>query len=220
MFNRKSYKVLRVEIVNSLKQYDCTTVTEITLSDIEFIKSVLLPIKAKLSAGLQDNIRQNHNQINNYQFGYADRCMQEIRECEVSIAYRYLEDFFDIKYSCKVCNYSELVVGVILTNNILLLCDVVRREFEEKYNFMQSLLDRRSFVDEVVKEIKSTTDLDGRFEFWLSYGHKIPFTEYIGLTVEEEKYWNDSIKDTFLIIANSRKKGVSIDSYLESYCNK
>lgn len=219
----KENMILRSDIANMLKQYECeeSWKKEFTKSDLEFIKQLLLPVKATLIKGLQNyNVKRNLT-LNEYAYGYADRCIQNVRDGDLYWALEYLTSFFDIaSIFITYCSYSELIVGTLLVSNILGLCDKRLTEII-KTEQQISLPHGKHFIKKCVSDGQCIDNLEyelrqAGYDFYSTSS----FKDYFDLTDEEYNFIRKSMLESFRAIIACRRNDVSIKHYEENIQDK
>lgn len=207
--------VKQSEIVNMLKQYRRNEIwpTKLSKADLEFIKTLLLPVKARLIQGLQDYQGGCRIEFDEYQFDYADKCIQSIRDGDFCRALNWLTSIFKPDSPFRTyCNYSELIVNLLLVSNLIEMCDQMLEKMIETEKCSNS---KEGLIQEAVSDVRQLDDLASRLEFWHEYRHTESLMEYLGLTDEENDFIHKSLYEAIRAVVACRKSNVSIKDYAE-----
>jgi hypothetical protein len=210
--------VMREEISNMLKQFDYDAKDGFPLSqaDIDFMKTILLPIKAKLTVGLQDSAYKDDLHLNKYQLDYSGDCVKYLRKSNISWAYRELQHFFGTEvYDHDCCCYAEIIIGIILITNTLLLCDLMLEKLNSEQKQAQVWYST-SFLKKLSQGTKTVEDFADEVKFWIKYHSEIPLTIYLGFTYDEKAYFKNALFEALKNIISSRKNKTSIETYLKA----
>lgn len=224
MFGKSKEKevglVSRSEIANMLKQYQRNEIspTKLSKADLEFIKTLLLPVKARLIKGLQDYSGGRNIDFDEYQFDYADKCIQSIREGDLHWALNWLTSIYKCGSPFQTyCNYSELIVNLLLVSNLIEMCDRMLEKMTEIEKWSNS---KEGLIQEAVSDVRQLDDLESRLEFWHEYRHNESLMEYLGLTDEENNFIQKSLCEAIRAVVACRKNNVSINDYAERIQDK
>jgi hypothetical protein len=213
----KDNLISRSKIANMLKQYQRNerSGAKLSTADIEFIKTLLLPVKAELIKGLQGyNVKRNI-EYNEYQYDYADKCIQCIRDSNLEWALKWFICIYDCSYPFRTyCGYSELIVGMLLVSNIIGLCDKMLAEIDKSRQLTASISEK-SLIQEAISDARCLNDLDYKIDRWRRYYSEISFQEYFSLTDSEYVFIHKSLLEAFRAIVACRKNGLSMETYVE-----
>lgn len=212
MFNKK-FVVSRHQLADDLKQFAEKEHFDKTysLADLDFMKTTLLPIKAKLIQGTQLYNRKDTNYITDNIFDCANLCLECLQHGHLGSAYEQFMCFFDFGIH-DVCSYSELAIGVLLVNSILDACNYRIEEYS-------NLLKKSQFSEGKEALECAVTETESKFAFdtleselrWYSKHPDIgSFQLYFGLSDKEYKFIHNSCLKAFKVIVDSRRKGVDI----------
>ena len=218
----KNNLVSRNEIANMLKQYQSDEISEAKISrtDIDFIKSLLLPVKAKMIQGLQTYDVKRHIEYDEYQYKAADGCIKSICDDDLKWALKWFTSIYDCRYfSLTYCSYSELVVGVLLISNMIRLSDRLLAEMD-KSALVASASPEKNLIQNAVSDMSCINDLDHKIAFWHNYCSEFSLKEYFGLTDSEDVYVRKSLMEAFRAIVVCRKNNLSIEAYVEKIQEK
>lgn len=217
---KESGLVKQNEIANMLKQYRRKEIwpTKPSKADLEFIKTLLLPVKARLIQGLQDYQGECKIKFDEYQFDYADKCIQSIRDGDLCRALNWLTSIFKPDSPFRTyLNYSELIVNLLLVSNLIEMCD----QMLEKMAVIEKWSDsKEGLIQEAISDVRQLDDLVSRMEFWHEYRHTESLMEYLGLTDEENDFIQKSLYEAVRTVVACRKNNVSIKDYAERIQDK
>ena len=213
MRTKKSNLVKRQQITNMLRQFNDDLEVNCSKSDIDFIKSMLLHIKAKLIQGLQNYDVPNDVKYDEYQYKYSDSCIQSIRNNDLKWALKWFTEIYDCNFPFHTyCNYSELIVSTLLISNIIGLCDSLLSKMDKPALTASS---GKNLIQDVMSGIRRLSDLDSEIESWHSCFPELSFKTYFGLTDDESTYVGKCVFEAFRAIVACRKNGLSMKAYME-----
>lgn len=214
--------VKRKEIADMLKQFSSGESYEKVSSkaDIDFIKSVLLPVKAKLIKGKQDFETRDHMNLKQFQTSDVTSCMRGIQRNDLEWAYNWLQNFFDYDFAGDncCCNYNELYTGILLINKLLELCDSKLLEMEKAEVYPHGY--GSYLLDKAEKGSITPQSLFGEWENWHKQHSYFSPQDYFHLSDGEAAFFSESILSIFYVIIYCRKHQENIRSYTENERNE
>lgn len=220
--NSNSVLIGRKEIADSLDQFQQIEDFQhhYSKADIEFLKSLLLPIKAKMITGLQNYKSKNHFPLSKYQYNYVDKCIQYSQENDVYWSLKNLKEFFSIGTSEQIlCSDNELIAGVILISNIIYLCDARLSKIDEAEERQQSAngseLVKKAITDESALDL-----LQHELSLWHMCNTNFTLKEYFKLSDGESDFLQKTVRNAFHAIVESRKGGTNTQSSMRQPAEK